>query len=305
MTVATRSFEALGTTAHVCVTDPAMLDQAVAAVEDELAAVDLACSRFRDDSELTALNRSDGRPFAASPLLVEALEVALHAAAITDGDVDPTIGRAMTRPRLGLRLLGARLPRGTRPLPCRSGCRLAHDRARRRRRHGAGRRRGRPRRDREGVRRRPLRASASLVAPGAGVLVNLGGDIAVAGDAPAGGWTVLVTDDHRSPLDGDGQTIALGSGGLATSSTTVRRWRAGGKEHHHIVDPRTGLAAAEVWRTVSVAAATCVDANTASTAAIVRGLEAPSWLERRGLPARLVALDGSVAYTGAWPEEQA
>jgi thiamine biosynthesis lipoprotein len=136
------------------------------------------------------------------------------------------------------------------------------------------------------------------------VLVNLGGDLTVAGSTPPdGGWAVLVTDDHRSPLDADGQTVAVRSGGLATSSTTVRRWRAGGREHHHIVDPRTGLAAAEIWRTVSVAAATCVDANTASTAAIVRGREAPAWLDRMGLPARLVALDGSVSTTGAWPGE--
>jgi len=58
-----------------------------------------------------------------------------------------------------------------------------------------------------------------------------------------------------------------------------------------------------VWRTVSVAAATCVDANTASTAAVVRGRDALSWLQLAGLPARLVALDGSVAYTCDWPAE--
>ena len=52
-----------------------------------------------------------------------------------------------------------------------------------------------------------------------------------------------------------------------------------------------------------MAAATCVDANTASTAAIVRGRGAREWLESLGLPARLVALDGSVAYTGDWPKE--
>jgi len=116
---------------------------------------------------------------------------------------------------------------------------------------------------------------------------------------------VLVTDDHRNSSDADGQTVALRTGGLATSSTTVRRWRAGGREHHHIVDPRTGLAAEEVWRTASVAAATCVDANTASTAAIIRGREAPAWFERSGLPARLVGRDGSVCYAGDWPKETA
>jgi thiamine biosynthesis lipoprotein len=64
-----------------------------------------------------------------------------------------------------------------------------------------------------------------------------------------------------------------------------------------------GRPAAEHWRTVSVAAATCVDANIASTASILRGERAPRWLETRSLPARLVALDGSVTRTGGWPAE--
>jgi thiamine biosynthesis lipoprotein len=144
-------------------------------------------------------------------------------------------------------------------------------------------------------------ARAAAEATGSGVLVNLGGDLSVAGAPPAGGWSVLVTDDHRSPAAGDGQTVSIESGGLATSSTTVRRWRAGGSEQHHILDPRSGAPAVEVWRTVSVAAASCVDANTASTAAIVRGRRAVDWLESAGLPARLVALDGCVTYTGGWP----
>jgi FAD:protein FMN transferase len=307
VTVATRTFEALGTSAQVSVTDAELLDPAVEAVEAALAAIDLACSRFRDDSELTALNRSAGRPFAASPLLVEALEVALRAAEQTDGDVDPTVGRAMTG--LGwdcdFSVLVTRDERDRfQAIPAAGWRSIAVDYARRIVEVPAGVQID------LGATAKAFAADrcalvASAAAPGAGVLVNLGGDLAVAGEAPEDGWPVLVTDDHRSPLDGDGQTIALTSGGLATSSTTVRRWRAGGREHHHIVDPRTGLAAEEVWRTVSVAAASCVDANTASTAAIVRGREAPSWLERSGLPARLVALDGSVAYTGAWPEAAA
>ena len=77
----------------------------------------------------------------------------------------------------------------------------------------------------------------------------------------------------------------------------MRRWRAGEADAHHIVDPRSGAPADEVWRTVSVAARTCVEANTASTAAIVRGEAAVAWLERGGLPARLVRRDGTTAYT--------
>jgi FAD:protein FMN transferase len=134
------------------------------------------------------------------------------------------------------------------------------------------------------------------------VLVSLGGDIAVAGDAPRDGWIVGLADAHDAPPE-PGSSVAITSGGLATSSTTVRRWERGGTTHHHILDPRDGRAAPEVWRTVSVAAATCVDANIASTAAIIRGEAAPSWLEGLGLPARLVRTDGRVERTAGWPEE--
>jgi thiamine biosynthesis lipoprotein len=97
--------------------------------------------------------------------------------------------------------------------------------------------------------------------------------------------------------------VAIHTGGLATSSTAARRWRRGGDVLHHILDPRTSLPAAPVWRTVSVAAASCADANTASTAAIIRGREAPGWLTGLGLPARLVDEAGTVLTVGGWPAE--
>jgi thiamine biosynthesis lipoprotein len=136
---------------------------------------------------------------------------------------------------------------------------------------------------------------------GCGALVSLGGDIAVAGQGPATGWRVRVTDDHASGPGAAGQTITLTEGGLATSSTTVRTWTADGGRAHHIIDPATGVPAPDCWRTVSVAAGSCLDANTASTAAIVRGEAAVAWLEEIGLPARLVRPDGSVVTMGGWP----
>ena len=103
---------------------------------------------------------------------------------------------------------------------------------------------------------------------------------------------------------GPAQSVSISSGGLATSSTTVRRWSAGGRPFHHIVDPRTGSSAPVTWRTVSVAAASCVDANAASTASIVRGPAAPRWLTGLGLPSRLVSTEGSVFALGGWPSDQ-
>src|SRR6201992_2123589 len=139
-----------------------------------------------------------------------------------------------------------------------------------------------------------------------GVLVGLGGDISVAGPAPEGGWRIRVQDITGHPDEdpsGPATVVAITSGGLATSSTTARRWRRGGSVLHHILDPRTGLAPAPVWRTVSVTAATCADANAASTAAIIRGDSAPGWLAALRLPARLVADTGRVETVAGWPAE--
>jgi thiamine biosynthesis lipoprotein len=139
---------------------------------------------------------------------------------------------------------------------------------------------------------------------GCGVLVSLGGDIAVGGEPPEGGWRIRVQDvtgHPDDPADGPGAVIAITSGGLATSSSTARRWRRGGVTLHHILDPRSGLPAAPVWRTASVLAATALDANIASTTAVIRGQAAPDWLAGLGLPARLVATGGTIRTVGSWP----
>jgi thiamine biosynthesis lipoprotein len=137
------------------------------------------------------------------------------------------------------------------------------------------------------------------------VLVSLGGDVRVAGPTPDDGWRIAVGDDHERALADPDLVVSIAGGGLATSSTARRTWRRAGRTVHHIVDPRTGDVPVSRWRTVSVAAATCVDANTASTAAVVLGDAAPGWLADRRLPARLVDLDGAVITTAGWPERRA
>ena len=294
------ALEAIGTTALVVVEAPAV-DEAERLLAAELDAIDRACSRFRPDSELMRANDAAGRPTAISELLTEAVRVALRAAEQTDGAVDPTVAPALVAlgydrdfaamdadaaddvcgiPAAGWR--GVTLDARHRVLRMGPRCRLdlgatakalAADRA----------------------------AQRIAAATGSPTLVDLGGDVATAGPAPAGGWIVHVTDDHRAGTEAEGQSVTVSGGGLATSSTSVRRWRRGGRPIHHIVDPATGEPAAPVWRTVSVAAASCVDANTASTASIVRGASAPRWLESLGLPARLVDPSGGVVTVGAWP----
>jgi thiamine biosynthesis lipoprotein len=125
--------------------------------------------------------------------------------------------------------------------------------------------------------------------------------MALAGDPPPAGWRVRVTDDHRAGALAPGQWISLATGGLATSSTEIRRWLTEDGPAHHLLDPATGRPAAACWRTVSVCAGSCVDANTASTAAVVRGERALSWLEELGLPSRLVTIGGSVVHVAGWP----
>ena len=93
----TLTFPALGTFATVLVTGPDALGPAHEVLAAELAAMDAACSRFRRDSELWRVNHARGRPVTVSPLFADALTVALDAAELTDGDVDPTCGQSLVR----------------------------------------------------------------------------------------------------------------------------------------------------------------------------------------------------------------
>ena len=308
LTTGTDTFSVFGTTATLLVSEPDMVEAARIIADEQLAAVDRACSRFRPDSELSRLNAANGAVTSVSDLFAELVEAALRAARLTDGEVDPTCGQALEE--IGYDRDFAVLQADEQP-----------------------RHRARPARRVPGWRsvqldRKRLLAQlangaqldlgatakawaadrcAEVIAAklGAGVLVSLGGDMAVAGLAPAdpGGWRVRVTDDHAAGPEAPGQTVTIRTGGLATSSTTVRTWAVGGRRVHHIIDPATGEPAESCWRTVSVAAGRCVDANTASTAAIIRGEAALPWLSEAGLPARLVRHDGSVETIAGWPHD--
>src|SRR5207245_10539140 len=120
-----------------------------------------------------------------------------------------------------------------------------------------------------------LAAAAAHNAAGGGVLVSLGGDIAVAGDAPHAGWAVQTSEDSASPISDAEETISIANGGVATSGTTVRRWVRGSTVLHHIVDPATGMPAESCGRSATVVASSCVDANIAPTAALVISEPAP------------------------------
>jgi thiamine biosynthesis lipoprotein ApbE len=304
---AAAGWRAIGTMVRLVVTDPARLEAGRRLLTSYLAALDVACSRFREDSELVQAERAGGTPVRVSEVLADAVAVAVYAAEITGGDVDPTVATAMADlgydrdfelvakdgPPIRLRARHRpswreiRLDRRSRTLTIPHGIRLdlgatakarAADRAAR-------------------------RLTDRL---GCGVLVSLGGDIAVGGEPPEGGWRVRVQDITGHPDDppsGPASVVAITGGGLATSGIAARRWRRGTITLHHILDPQSGLPVTPVWRTVSVAADSAFYANVASTAAIIRGEAAPAWLRSLGLPARLVAVDGTVRSVAGWPCE--
>ena len=289
------------TTARLVVTEESALVEATAVVFEQLARVDAAANRFLAGSEVSRLARGTGAPAVVSPLLAELIGVALAAAAATGGAVDPTLGGPLLD--LGCPDLAAAEPTGP----------------------TAG-----PDRPQPSVRRRTswrdvrldgrmvtlpagtlldLGATAKAHAAdrcavavadrfGCGALVSLGGDLRAAGPPPDGGWQVLVQDGPDEPAS---QVRLAGAAAVATSSTLHRTWRQGGRVRHHVLDPATCRPAAPVWRTASVAADTCLRANTWSTAALVRGHAAERDLRRAGVAARLVAADGAVVRLGGWP----
>jgi thiamine biosynthesis lipoprotein ApbE len=299
-------WKAIGTTVRIVVTDQRQLESARMMLTDDLAALDQACSRFRPDSELMQLEASAGQPTAVSALLAGAVRAALRAAVLTDGDVDPTVGRAMEA--IGYDRDFASVPAHDGPLRI-TVSHVPHwrqielDDARNLLTVPPGVRIDLGASAKAWAADRSADRIARVLA--CGVLISLGGDIAVAGQVPPGGWSVRVQDitgDPAEPAEGPCSLIAIRTGGLATSSTSARRWQRGGDMMHHILDPRTGRPSDSDWRTVSVAAGSALDANIATTAAIIRGKSATSWLAELGLPARLVALDGSVTAIAGWPE---
>ncbi len=291
---------ALGTTARLVIWPAGTGEAACAAIDRVLEELDRQVSRFRPDSELAGAESNGGLPTLLSQGAADALTVALAAACVTGGRVDPTVGTALcdlgydrdfaaidqraplapSRPASGWRAvrLSGRVLRATPGIRLDLGATakgLGADRA----------------------------ASAARDALGGrgGVLISLGGDVAVSGTPPQGGWPVGVSEDPSAAFAAEMQVVRLESGGLATSSVLHRRWRSGRRTVHHIVDPSSGAPVEGRWRTATVAARTCVEANTASTAALVAGEDAESWLSSHGLAARLVDRDGRVRLVGGWP----
>jgi thiamine biosynthesis lipoprotein len=300
-----RMLEAFGSYLFVSVRRPSALSPVVRLAEAVVADVDATCSRFRHDSDLSVANAAAGRWVDVDPLLVAAVDVARRAAEATDGLVNPLLGRTLVQ--LGYDRDFALL---TPPVATvHPGDPTAADAPP----HDAWRR---IRTDPRGAIRVPAGTALDLGSTGKAwaadliaraieaehgepALVSVGGDVRIAA-ADREPWEIAVSERHGGAVQ---QQIRLTQGGLATSSTRVRRWSHDGTVRHHLVDPRTGRPAAEVWRTVTATGPTCVAANTAATAAVVLGADAPAWLADRGVAARLQPAHGRVVVTGTWPRQ--
>ena len=301
--VAVAERTALGTDARVALWPPDGLGAALGAVDAELDRLDREASRFRADSEVSRIARSRHCAHTVSPGLAEAVGVALAAARWTGGLVDPTVGGALSALGYDRDFVSvvATAPAGPLPVPgpLRGWRRVALDGCVLRLPAGTCLDLGATA---KGLGADRSAAAARRAAGRGGVLVSLGGDIAIAGQPPALGWPVAIADSSLAAPTAAAQVVRLTAGAVATSSVTCRRWRFGGREMHHIVDPRTGYPASGPWRTASVAAPRCAVANAAATAAIVAGPDAPAWLAGTGLAARLVSHDGAIRLLGGWPD---
>jgi thiamine biosynthesis lipoprotein len=300
-----RSMPAIGTTAMIAVTDADRADFALSLLADDLRAIDEACSRFRTDSEVRQVEqRSLGTPVPISQLLFDAIEVACVVAVKTAGIVDPTVGSALVE--LGYDRDFDAIARGDhpseyRPRPAPGWWRIELDPEARTLAVPTGVHIDLGATAKALVADRSAQRIASAL--GCGVLVNLGGDVAVAGQCPNGGWAIGIAADRTASIDAADQVVTIFGGGLATSGTTARSWIRDGRTLHHIVDPWTGEPAPAVWTLVSTTAPSCVEANAWSTAAIVWGHDAVGTLSALDVPARLVNSQGRIVNVAGWPTD--
>jgi FAD:protein FMN transferase len=282
----------------------AAIGQAEVLLFDFLGAVEAAASRFRDDAEIHRIEQAGGSAVEVSPLLFEMVHTACSIAEMTGGAVDPTVGQAIVDLGYDRDIALVRSENGPpleMPKPAPGWWNVDCNQADRSVRIPAGVKLD------LGATAKAFAAdrAAELLAShfGCGVLVSIGGDLRVAGEAHEGGWPIGLDLDSSTPPDATNPavTVSIEQGALASSSPELRKWRRGDRSVHHIVDPLTGDCAPDTWLLATTAADHCVDANGWSTAAIVWGPEAPDRLTGAHVPSRLVSRSGEVIALCGWP----
>jgi FAD:protein FMN transferase len=281
----------MGTRVDVLVPEPQA--ESAHAVEGLFAEWERELSRFQPSSGLARVSAAAGRPAPAGPLLRRVVRRALEAAAATDGVFDPLLGRQLEEVGYDVTFerIGSPPPSGAPATPGGAWREIAVD-------------------DTEGTITLPAGTGLDLggIAKGMAVdaaisllrargvgsaLVNAGGDIAAI--ARPGGWPVEVQTHDGSAV------VSLLHGAIATSTTGRRRWRQGGVERHHLLDPGSGLPARSDVHSATVTAESCADAEVAAKVALVLGrVRGSLFLAQRGLTGLLVGAAGSTPV-GSWP----
>jgi thiamine biosynthesis lipoprotein len=263
-------------------------------------AVDAACNRFDPSSEISTLNAAGAGTYSISDTLELALDGALRAAHMTNGLCDPTVlpallalgydcdydelqQRDVTTARTLVKPLGlgaVALDREHHTVTLSPLCQLDL-----------------------GASAKAMVADlvATDVGESGGVVVEIGGDVAVRAKNGPEPWAIgigetLVASGHEP-------RVCLENGGIATSSTTTRTWRIGSQLANHIVDPRTGSFATGIYAVATVSAESCLSANAFATAALLWGKDAGYHIAQAGWSARLVQHGGAVEFVGGWPPD--
>ena len=276
------AFRAMGTDVSVLLdgrTGDTTAHRAIDAVTDIFAAEERRCSRFRSDSELSAVNAAAGSRVTVSAPFADLLRFSLRQAAESAGLFDPTVLGAVVAAGYDRDfdeiLAGAR-DRLRPPVPC----------GRWREVELHGRELLLPRGvglDLGGVAKGwtvDLAADLAVVAGARWAVVNAGGDLRIAGDAPP---VEVAIDDPGDPVSPIAR-LSVAEGAVATSSTMRRAWGPGA---HHLIDPRTGAPSDTGIVQASVWAPTCALAEIAAKRVLLKG--------RLGSePAVLVTGDGDV-----------
>lgn len=289
------TFRAMGTDGHLIVVGGR--DGLVAMARDRIDDLEGRWSRFRPDSEVCRLNAADGEPTSVSADTLLLLERAQQAWSLTTGWFDPTVLpalRALGYDRSFDALPADGAPPSAGPPPAVPGLGgLEVDRT-----AGTVRLPSPARFDAGGIGKglaADLVAAEVLAAGADGVLVNLGGDLRVAGASPDGeGWGIEV--ETGGPWSGQ---LALLAGAVATSTPRRRRWTRGGHPQHHLVDPRTGRSATGLADAITVVAGEAWRAEVLATAGLLAGPAARERMLRDGGASALLVFDErSIALAG-------
>jgi len=260
----------MGTDVSLYGPDADAFDEAFAAIRRVFETEERRFSRFRDDSELTAVNRLAGQWVAVSSPFERVVRLALDHASATGGLFDPTVLHALMAAGYDRDfdevLAGARGVLHP-PQPCGRWTEVQV-------RQGAVRLPPEVGLDLGGIAKGwtvDLVAAEALDAGLGWAVVAAGGDLAIVGDAPA----LEIPIEDPETLERPMATLRLARGALATSSVAKRSWGTG---LHHVIDPRTGAPLRSDTVQATVWAPTCAEAEVLATWALLRGPDAADQL---------------------------